>query len=513
VIRRNTRTFDDVLALWEATPDYVDPPDDRAPAGTSPKPSLPTSDAPSGEGGSDVEPITNYELSFDNGKPKAMPLSMSEVINRIYAATDGWPRRIGKQLFYDDPEHGICRFQKPDQLFGWLWRYGPPDWKQAANFVSESKVFAELARTSHSYAWLEVLPHYPPLPGHYYCHPQYQPGNGATISELLDRFCPASEMDRYLILAMFASVVWGGGGGSRPAFVVVSDAGHGVGKSRLIETMSEVFGSEPFRIKQGEPAEKIATRILTAGTEAKRIVLLDNVKTDRVSWADLESFITAKEIGGHGMYLGEGSRPNNLLWCITLNGPAMSRDMAQRSVIVKLAKPKYGGAWERDTRRFISEHRTQLICDLAGFFEQPRAILPRYSRWGEWEENVLARMPGAAEIQAVICERQGLVDADGEESSVVEDHFRHELERLNYAPDEDSVHIPNAIAREWYGAAIGAKVTTNGMTRAIKQAIGEGRLTRLTINPSHANGRGLLWIADSDEPLKDLEERMNWRSK
>ena len=88
-------------------------------------------------------------------------------------------------------------------------------------------------------------------------------------------------------------------------------------------------------------------------------MLVDNVKTSRFSWSDLEALITCDYISGRKMYVGDGRRPNTLVVAITMNGACVSKDIAQRSVIIRLKRPTYSGNWESDTADYIDKHRIE----------------------------------------------------------------------------------------------------------------------------------------------------------
>ena len=105
------------------------------------------------------------------------------------------------------------------------------------------------------------------------------------------------------------------------------------------------------------------SRLLSSDGASKRVVLLDNVKSFKFSWAELESLITAPTISGRKLYIGEGQRPNNITFILTLNGVSLSTDLAQRCVIVKLKKPDFSGDWEESTRRFIAKHRHEIVSE------------------------------------------------------------------------------------------------------------------------------------------------------
>lgn len=125
----------------------------------------------------------------------------------------------------------------------------------------------------------------------------------------------------------------------RPAFVITATAGRGMGKSDLCKKWGEL-GNGNFDFSHGENIDRIKTRLLTEKASTKRGYLIDNIKTARLSWGELEGLITAPVICGHRLFKGERAKPDALTGgMLTMNGAAMSRDMAQRSVVVKLGKP------------------------------------------------------------------------------------------------------------------------------------------------------------------------------
>lgn len=98
-------------------------------------------------------------------------------------------------------------------------------------------------------------------------------------------------------------------------------------------------------VTAGEDIEQLKTRMLSPAARTKRVMLFDNVKSMRLSWAELEALITTSVISGRQLYSGEGQRPNLLTWFITLNGVSMATDMAQRSVIIKVTRGRNSGPW------------------------------------------------------------------------------------------------------------------------------------------------------------------------
>ena len=440
-----------------------------------------------------------------------IPLTMAEILERLGQQTDGWPRRVDGALFIDDPAHGIGWLEKPADLFGWFHRrVGRVEWYRGAACVSQGELFSELRRTAQSYTSVETLPHEPLIDGHYYTCGEIQPGNGQRLRELLDRFEPATDIDRDLIQAAFMTAAWGGPAGCRPCFVITSDDGRGAGKTTVAKCLGHVWGGL-LTFGHHEDAEKIKTRLLSPDALPKRICLLDNIKSLKFSWAELEGLITTPTIGGHRMYVGEGSRPNHLTWFITLNGASLSTDMAQRSVIIKVRRPTRSANWEEDTTRFIIEHREAIIADCIAALREHPTELDKLTRWATWERHILQRLPDPEEAQRVITERQAAVDVEADEAAVIMDHFAMRLESLRYDVDSQRILIPSTLAAAWYAEATGERKATVGVSRILKQFMDEGRLPRLSVNNCRSYGRGLIWTgqdADRHERiLTDVETR------
>src|SRR5262249_39073599 len=161
------------------------------------------------------------------------------------------------------------------------------------------------------YAGVEVLPHQPPIDGLYYAHRPVAPGDGRALKLLLDRFRPATPIDRDLIQAGFATMFWGGGGGAPPAFVLTADSGRRAGKSRLAAMFGHLAGGV-VELAANEDVEVIKQRLLSPDGITKRVAVVDNVKSRGFSSGNLESLITAPSISGKRLYVGEATRLNAL---------------------------------------------------------------------------------------------------------------------------------------------------------------------------------------------------------
>jgi hypothetical protein len=459
--------------------------------------------------------VTNaIKARSPDGEPVVIPLPMADVLTSTKSLTDDWPRRVGSSLFVHD-DHGIAWTDSTADVFGYLHCRGRVRWHSVIGCVTKDEFVAELRRTATNYLSVETLPHEPPIARHYYACATPKPGDGSTLRELVKRFSPATPLDEDFITAAFVTALWGGADGTRPAFVITADAGRGTGKTSLAAMVGYISGGI-IDLSANETAEVVKQRLLSPDGMTKRIALLDNVKSLRFSWAELESLITTPTISGKRMYTGEASRPNTLTWLMTLNGASLSTDLSQRSVIIKIAKPAYSATWAEDTRQYIDSHRQEIIGDIIGFLRSPRAELPKHSRWGAWERDILARLPEPIDAQKLITERQAAADVEIDEADLIDDYFARELSSLKYNPDTDRVFIPSAVVCRWWNRAANENKTATAVTRTMNQKVQEKTLRRITQNVCNTYGRGFVWVgadAGSSDILTDLEARIAERER
>lgn len=436
-----------------------------------------------------------------------IPIEMSNILARIDRAGNGWPCRIEGRLFFHNvgTDDRVRYFEKPDALFGWLGlisKCGTPRFYNQVGCHSKGEVFTTLQDTATQYKAIETVPHEPPIDGHYYACEHLQSGDGVALEKLLDFFCPETDIDRDLIKAMFATAIWGGPGGSRPMFVITSGAGRGAGKTTLASMVGEISGGF-MSFSPGVEAEEIMKRLLSPAAATKRVAIIDNLKTHRFSWAELESMITATDLSGRQLYTGEGTRPNTLTWIATLNGVSLSTDIAQRSVIIRIKRPVHSGDWAEATLGFIKQNRKAILSDLIGFLRGPADTLSKANRWGAWEKAIVARLPEPSDTQAVISDRMKASDAEDEEGDIVLDYIRKKIDK--YYPPETAaydmvisspqkVFIPSSVLATWYREATGDhRVSVTSVSRIFKQRIEAGSIHSMTVCSNRVNGRGFIW--------------------
>jgi hypothetical protein len=451
-------------------------------------------------------------------KRQVIPYPMAEIVQNIRKWLRDWPRRVGDALFVPADDGGISWLESSSSLFGYLAsKTAPVRYYRGVGCATKDETFAEVRRTAHSYEAVETLPHHPPMAGHYYACTIPTPGDGRTLKQLVGRFNPSTDTDSDLIeAAIVTAVVWGGRGGARPAFVITCDAGRGTGKTTFVKITAYLAGGA-VELSANETAEVVKQRLLSPDGLTKRVALLDNVKSLRFSWADLEALITSPVISGKRLYVGEATRPNTISYFVTLNGACLAADMAQRSVIIKLDKPEHSGGWEEATYAFIDANRPALIGDCLGFFLREPAELKHFSRWGAWERDILSRLPDPEEAQRLILERQGDADVEQEEHEVIEEYFRQQLTQLEYEADEDAVFIPSSVAVDWFNAATNLKQNTIAVSRILGQAADEGKLRRISRNKCKTYGRGFVWRGEKATPqnkiLTDIMEQIDAKQR
>jgi hypothetical protein len=431
----------------------------------------------------------------------------------LRALTDGWPKRVSSALFVEGADKRPLWLDKADALLAWIGGAFGNDHENAVRWigqgedkVSQAQFFAYLQQRVECFKAVEAWPHWPLMADTFYMHPAIEGGNGRVLAELLDRFEMATLIDRDLLQAFFMTLAWGGIPGQRPAFLFTTEdddqkKGRGVGKSIAARAGAWLFGGL-VEASDREDMGKIKTRLLSPLARSMRLVLLDNLKTLRFSWGELEATITSDVISGHELYEGEGQRPNTLTWTMTINGASLSRDMAQRTIVVKLKRPNYSEEWIEATRALIETNRWQIVGDIMAILKRPATRLPHYTRWASWEGGVLARLPDPRECQKVIAERQEQYDDDAQESALVRDGFRKELRNRGHPPDLAYLWISSAITAE-----ILDKVT--GEHRPVNKA--SAFLATLSIPElrkcDYEGARGWVWRgrgASTDAEMSDL---------
>jgi hypothetical protein len=477
---------------------------------------------PPGDGSCPARPtpapsiLTNYRTETHKGgdgmkETVKHGLPHAQIAADLLALSGDWPKCLDSRLFAVENDAPLW-LDSTEALFAWVARQLPAGadncirWVQGEDKVNRGEFAAYLRQTVECFSSVEGMPHEPHLPGYYYCHPEPCGGDGAALSRLIDQFEPATPVDRDLIRALFLSVLWGGPPGQCPAWLIESEdddgkGGRGIGKSKLAQAVAELAGGH-VDARPNEDVDKLMTRLLSPAALDRRVVLLDNEKTLRFSWADLVALITADVISGRCLYVGEGRRPNTLLWILTLNQASLSRDMAQRTIPVRLKRPRQDPTREAETWDLIRTERWAIIGDILAELRRPTAPLSRYSRWSAWEQAVLAHVAEPADCQKVIEERQEAIDDDRAEAMVVRDAFVAELKRKGHRPEEEAVWFPSEAVSALVSAATGERYAPRRATSYLR-TLGIAELRKC----DYEGSRGWAWRgakASASAPLRDI---------
>ena len=422
------------------------------------------------------EPAQPRLTNIENGRTMALPQILDAVQEFL-------PRplvRVGNTLLARPPEGALIPITTSSQLVAFTGNFANIHWQRGAEFFTQEAFFEFAKQRVDQYAAVEHFPHEAAAPNILYHHQELPAPTGRFLPEFLNFFTLASPADRTLFESFVLSMCVCLPGG-KPMFVLmnssssdnpvgVRDTGRGVGKSTAVALVAEVFGGL-IEISSDSDEDRLRTRLLSDGATGKRLVRLDNVKSDRMSCAMIERLITAPEISGHRLYQGEGSRPNHFVYSMTVNGPNLSEDLASRSILIRCQRPAYDPGWEDRVHRFIAENRWNLISDIIARINSPSVSnIEQYGRFSSWEEKVIARCAGGNEALLETNTRRRSIDADLGDVQAIQD-------LLNQRSNQPSHHF-----------------TTREMCEIVREATGESRAanklkTYLERNPVP----GLVW--------------------
>jgi len=392
------------------------------------------------------------------------------ILAGIVEYTSGWPKCAAGQLIVKSAG-GSVRFIKNDtELFAWLYEYFDVSWR-ASPGVPKSEFFEFCRNNAEQFDDVSKHPHFPPVDRILYDHPEPLYADGEALDQFLNFFSPSTPEDRELIKAFVLTLFWGGEPGQRPAFLITTDGsgphkGVGAGKTTLVEQCSELCGG-CVSTSKNESIEGLKKRILSQANNdsCPRVIEIDNVKTRRFSSAELESLITNRQISGHVMYRGNGSVPNLHTVTITINGANLSKDLAQRCIVIILADAEKSQTWLQDLKDFIENNRWAIIGDIGQLLESEVHPLPDEgsTRWAAWEHAVLSRVNMPETVRALFQARQYMLDDDDANGDEFIKHIQENLGRFKIYPKSvanilhDDMHT---LLKGFFGESIGKNVVT-----------------------------------------------------
>lgn len=436
-----------------------------------------------------IKSLTNYELFKTTERNRIIETRIGveapELRKRLDAVVANWPRRVAGRLFIT--KGGIRHWIKtPADLISWVSGEDVVvDWRERIECaLTKSEFYSYLTRAATNYSGVSELPHFPPADGYFYLTPALPDAEGA-LEELLGFFKPASENDGLLIKAAFMTLFWGGPPGARPAFVFTAEgddqnAGRGVGKTTLTDVMAALAGGSVDFSPKKLDGEDMKKRLITSNGE--RIVRFDNVKSSRMSNADVESLITAQFISGHRMYSGSDRVPNYFTYLFTFNDVSFSKDMAQRAVCVRLARPEYDGNWQDKVMGFVERNRLRIIAGIRDLFSLPASEQKEFPRFSLWARDVLYRATDKTEVLAYISSAQGAMDADEDTSGEIRGCIEHNLSKYRIDKTDKGYNGPTSeykggfllrksLVHAWIKESLGRRDETgHGLAQLVRRA-------------------------------------------
>lgn len=446
--------------------------------------------------------FTNLEFVGDKKKPVDQP----ELLAHLGEITSGAIRRVGSGLFaHDGGDADLLQLASSESLFAYVAQRARIYWGEGPALTTKKQLFEAARQNVPQFEAVEKYPHFPPVPRVYYaCSQPKEPGDGSALDGLLSLFSPATDLDRELIRAFVLTLFWGGPAGKRPMFLAEGPAddpknGRGVGKSDLFAILAKLVGNPFSNVSARDDISTITKRIIN-DSGRKRVLLLDNVKSERFSWGDLEALITAPTVSGHRLFVGEETRPNLIVYAMTMNGASLSEDLAQRVVMIRLARPESyhrdGKAWEEHVSNYIARHYPRIVADVMATFNAPPQPIRAEQRWAEWTHKVLARCHRADELQQLLVERQGDINDDRQAARDFGQFLAAQIRREKSCDP--------AGAKVWFSAEalvpiVSAYTGEKVGQRAVSKKIGRMKPPELTKSDGK-HARGWLWTGPEANP-------------
>ena len=421
--------------------------------------------------------FTNYVIieSTESGKTKKdrIPKQINDLVAELKTRFLGFPRRIGEQLFDHDRKTGnIETIDKQAALSAWIQRKSKKciAWGTGERYVTKEELYEAISAEAERYHTVSHVPDWPPAKGVYYAHGDMpQPDSEHCY---FNQFCAlfnnlANPVDLIMLKAFVASPLYYIPGVPKPLWIMDSEDGPGSGKTRLVEFVAELYGSErhpgvpvkasPYEINH--KIEEVNKRLLSDSGRHSRIVFLDNV-TGTLQSANLASMITASHITGRRSYgKGEESRPNNLVYAVTTNSATVDSDLAARAMYIMLKKPNYTSTFDTNVLDFIRQYRLHIIADLIDILKHNPGhpeIAP-VTRVARFERDIIHKFCETVEDCELVLSnletKKSETNIEEEYAKCIEETFEHRLVDLILG-NAKAVFIRSEVARMWIEDAI-----------------------------------------------------------
>ena len=429
-----------------------------------------------------TKPLANFRWGqkvsgAGKAAPGMIPVHINELVDEIFIRFKGFPRRVGSVMFdHDEKTDQIRPLKTPDDLFAWIEEKSGQriDWStKLQGAVTRGMLYSSLYARCQEYQMISSVPTWPARNDVYYTFgelPEPTP-DARYFSEFCEFFNPTTGEDMELLRVLVASPIYYIRKADRPLWVIDSEHGQGVGKTKLAEMIAMLYGGDD--IESGEPLwadyklvnnesslYQLFRRLLSTNGRRKRIFLLDNVDGYFKSSA-LATLITQGSISGMAPYgKTEETRTNDLTYIITSNSATVSRDLSSRAMFISMSRPECPrDMWEKEVQEFITTNRMQIMADIIGILEKGAQFdFSPATRFRTWERDVMAPVMATSAVYnlcwKVNQERQITSDGEIDEADQIKDYFRNEIERCGLNPDTCALWIEARAIQLWSVSAV-----------------------------------------------------------
>lgn len=365
--------------------------------------------------------FSNYRIETKVRKGKEVqvetPRTIREMIEETHVRFLGFPRRLGKGTLFDhDRDTDNIEFlQSNASTIAWFSEKSnhPVMWKTGNGLATKEEFYAALIRNCITYEKVSDVPNYPMRHDVYYT---FRNALKATekhwaFEKFMSFFHAEDTASEVLMRAFVASMMFFVPGIQRPCWIIDSKAGQSVGKTTFAEMVCKLYKCDPMRTTTHElnfDTKELTKRLVSVTGRNSLMLLVDNVRGtfDNAYFADL---VTCFNISGKAPYgMGEESRPNDLTYVITSNSANVGSDIASRSFIFYIAKPKVTvDNWKNQVLSFIEKHRYEILGDIYDILSnvKPPDVLHTRTRVPEFEREVLWKMAGSQEVYEQVIKR------------------------------------------------------------------------------------------------------------
>ena len=469
-------------------------------------------------------PFSNFSTvkSFDaKNKPKQdkEPRLINDLLKDLKTRFLGFPKKVGEQLFDQDRETGEIKYiYNMSTLFAWIQQKSGHNayWGKGEGFVPKGEMFEAVLNSADRCEAISYVPDWPKRKDVHYAHkPLPEPSNNHQyFNEFLNFFSPADENQKVFLKSFIAAPLYYIRGVPKPSWIIDSINGAGVGKTTLVEMVAQLYqaeSSDKGGLVRTSPKElnlnsiEVIRRLVSSEGRLSRMLLVDNV-VGQFRCPSLADMITAGSISGKAPYgRGEESRPNNINYVLTANAASVDNDIAIRSYMVVLKRPKMSVTWRSDIMKYIKNYRMNIIADIIDILNNGYDFdIPAPStRFPEFEERILAPMcrdfNQYNETIKTLQDSRASANSETDEAYEYQDVIEHGLREASVPCTGIPVFIQSAALKHWLRKAFPEERNVNQVLHNIKVMIKNNMIANIdsSVEMWPTTGtkrrRGIMW--------------------